>query len=306
MRALYIPLLFLAATSLAQSWCPPGANWHFRDISFTYEGYLHRAYTGDTIVLGQPAQRIVANGMRVYLPGTPGADTTWIINEITHTSLQNDVLMVPAWSPSGLAWDTLLRFDAVPGDRWYLPNYYQYCNGQEPYGVLQVLDTSHVIVEGVSLRRWSVGTLGFFGEVLWNQFYYERIGFLDGLIPFPFCGAFIELGESLKCYWDNSITFIAPGQPIGTTCDITLGAPSPVSTDMISAAPNPGREQLMLTLPASSHRVELIDALGRIHFTHANLTGTATIATAHLPSGAYVIRVEDAYGSRTSLRWIKE
>lgn len=70
-------------------------------------------------------------------------DTVWI-DELQYTALQDDVLMVPAWSPNGVAWDTLLRFDAVPGDRWYLPNYHLYSNGQEPYGMLQVTDTGHV------------------------------------------------------------------------------------------------------------------------------------------------------------------
>lgn len=307
LRSAAVALPLTAFCAQAQVWCTPGASWHYRAVSFIYDGYYHRAYTGDTVLLGQPAQRIVTNGMLVYLPGTPGADTSYIVNQVQYTALQNEVLMVPAWSPNGLAWDTLLRFDAVPGDRWYLPNYEVICSGQEPFGMLQVTDTGHVVVDGVVLRRWSTATLAADGQILWSgESYFDRVGFLSGLVPMPFCGSFSELGESLKCYWDNDLTFIAPGQPIGTTCDITLNAPSPEAPNAISAAPNPGRDQLSLTLPPGSHRVALIDALGRVLATHANLSGTAAIATAHLPPGPYVIRVEGREGMRASVRWVKE
>ncbi|HRD51329.1 MAG TPA: T9SS type A sorting domain-containing protein [Flavobacteriales bacterium] len=270
-------------------------------IGFT--GYRHRAYEGDSIVLGQPAQRIRTTGMQVY---PLWQDTVWI-NEVHHTSLQGDLLMLLVNSPTGQLWDTLLRFDAVPGDAWYLPNYDQHCAGQEPFGQIQVLDTGHVVVDGVTLRQWAYGSLGANGEVIAaSAYYFERIGFLYGLLPYPYCDPIIDAGEVLSCYFDSDLTYItAWAQPAGT-CDFTLGAPSPASTHGITVAPNPGREQLMLSLPASSHRVNVIDALGRTIITYPSLSGSTPIATAHLPSGAYLIRIESADGSRTSLRWIKE
>jgi len=303
MRALCIPLLFLATTSVAQSWCPPGAKWNYEEMSIGFSGYRHRVYEGDTIVLGQPAQRIRTTGIQVDLLSL---DTIWI-NQVHHTSVQNNVLMFLTGSPNGLVWDTLLRFDALPGDRWYPPNYNVLCTGEEPYGMIQVTDTGHVVVDGVSLRRWSYGALGPNGELMGgNEHYYERVGFLNGLVPFPFCGVIIEAGEILICYWDSQLTFNNPSAPSGSTCDITLGTSSSARLTAISLSPNPGREQLTLTLDSSPHGITLLDALGRVVATHANLMGTTTIATEQFPSGPYLLRIESPDGTRTSLRWVKE
>lgn len=303
MRITTILLFAMPLLVTAQNWCPPGATWNHDELSIGFTGHRHRVYEGDTIVLGQNAQRIRTTGIRVDLLLQ---DTVWI-DQVQHTSLLSNVLMVPAWSPNGVAWDTLLRFDAVPGDRWYPPGYGEACAGLEPFGQYQVLDTSHAVVDGVSLRRWEYGILGPNGEIIaGNGFYYERVGFTSDFVPYPYCGTIIDVGEMLKCYRDADLTFLGPWTAPGTECDFILGAATTASVQLVAVAPNPGREQITLTLPSSPHLVEVLDALGHLVAMRTQVAGMTTIGTTQLPSGVYLIRVEGANGARTSLRWVKE
>lgn len=290
---------------MAQSWCPPGAQWNYEDMSIGFFGHYHRAYLGDTVFLGHQAQRIRTTGMRVDILNQ---DTVWL-NEILYTSVQDSILMVPAWSPNGLAWDTLLRFNAVPGDRWFLPNHGLYCAGAiGNTGILEVNDTSTIIIDGVPIRRWRYGVdLGNPGPIFGGEWYYERIGFMYGMVPFPFCGWSIDVGENFRCYWDDQVTYVHPQSPGGAAwCDVALNAGGTERDDVVVIFPNPGSERLTLTLPDQLHSIGIFDGFGRAVAAYTNLSSTTTIDVLHLRSGSYFIRIEAPDGLRTIKRWVKE
>ena len=290
---------------MSQNWCPPGAQWNYEDMSIGFFGHYHRAYIGDTVFLGQPTQRIRTTGMRVDILNQ---DTTWI-DEIMYTSVQDSILMVPAWSPNGVIWDTLLRFDAVPGHRWFLPNHGLYCNGSiGNTGILEVTDTGSVVVDGVTLRRWRFGVdLGTGDPIYGSDWYYERIGFMQGMMPFPFCGWSIDAGENFRCYWDDDITYVHPMAPGGTAwCDVALGSNGTEQDDELNLFPNPGSEHLTIVLPDRPHSFVMHDAVGRMVAVRSGLIGASTVNTSLLSSGPYLIRIEASDGTRTTLRWVKD
>ena len=291
--------------TMAQSWCPPGAQWNYEDMSIGFYGHYHRAYIGDTVFLGHPAQRIRTTGMRASILDQ---DTVWI-DEVLYTTVQDDILMVPAWSPNGTAWDTLLRFDAVPGDRWFFPNHGLYCAGAiGNTGIIQVNDTGTVLVDGVPIRRWQyMVDLGNGVPVFGGEWYYERIGFIYGMVPYPFCGWTIDAGENFRCYWDGEITFTNPQLPGGTTwCDVALSTSGAQLDHGIGIFPNPGSEQLTVALPERAHAFTMLDPVGRMIAAGSGLSGSTTLSTAHLAPGQYLIRIESADGMRITLRWVKE
>ena len=57
---LVLPILVSCTKAGAQTWCPTGAEWWYEHQNFGQAGYVHAAYVGDTLVDGEPAQRLEA------------------------------------------------------------------------------------------------------------------------------------------------------------------------------------------------------------------------------------------------------
>lgn len=71
-----------------------------------------------------------------------------------HYAMENEDVLT--WT--GAAWDTLYRFSAVPGERWYAPGVEPdtnaYCNTEQNHFV--VIDTSHTLVNGTALDQFTL------------------------------------------------------------------------------------------------------------------------------------------------------
>ncbi|HPF66299.1 MAG TPA: hypothetical protein PLC20_01365, partial [Flavobacteriales bacterium] len=82
---------------VAQSWCPPGAQWIYDAGSPWITALEQLTYSGDTIVDGYPAQRID----RVYQQTSPmNVVASW---NPFFTRTNGDVV----WEWNGTEWDTL-------------------------------------------------------------------------------------------------------------------------------------------------------------------------------------------------------
>jgi hypothetical protein len=296
-RLAFVCLLnfFLPVGVSAQSWCPPGATWNFQLLAWATDGYVVRTYVGDTVIQGWTAQRIHEQGEQIIY--FPNSDTIQI-NNTAMTAVQDSVLYTRVLWNGVPAWDTLCRFDAVIGDRWFPPGADSVCmNGLE--GMLEVVDTSALVVDGVTLRRWGLSYLDAVGQPIWGTLWVtERLGYEGGFGILPGGCIIIEGGEVLRCYADGQIQYNEPFWPYDCT---SVTGVEERHLGIVRPAPNPGTDHFTFDLPPGPHMVEVFDVTGRNLLTQRAGGGQVTIGTQLLPSGTYLVRVDGAQ----PMRWLK-
>lgn len=145
-------LVWLGTNCPAQNFCQPGARWTFTNYGMTYLCDVRGTITcnGEVFVHGRMATElhVAAVGNMCY----DGPLTTHSY-PIYYAMEAGDVM---TWT--GAAWDTLYRFNAVPGDRWYAPGVEQaasaYCDPEENHFV--VIDTNRTEFNGVPVQQFTL------------------------------------------------------------------------------------------------------------------------------------------------------
>ena len=273
---------------VAQSWCPPGAQWIY-DVGSPWITALEQfTYSGDTIVDGYPAQRID----RVYQQTSPmNVVASW---NPFFTRTNGDVV----WEWNGTEWDTLYWFSAVPGDHWqpFWPNM-----ADCPDHAWLVLDTSTTVVSGIPLRTLLL-ELTELGVSTGQQplTIRERFGGGGGF-GFPgnapsSCGGVYECYCTFGCYQDQDIV------PVGGPCALSLSAPTLMGRDQgLQVFPNPVSDVVTIVLPDRTPmpRVEVLGMDGRLVMTLHPDNGTSTFPLTGLNAGLYLIR---AFGHNGTVR----
>jgi hypothetical protein len=298
MRGILLTLLLLPYMASAQSWCPPGAEWHLSTGGYMFSGYLHRTYTGDTLIAGRTAQRLADEG---YIINSFSGQAVYQERSAVHyTSVEDGLLLILRNN----VWDTLVLFNGMPGDRWYPPGYAWSCNGEHPSGMYQVVDTATIQVDGIALRSGTLDGVQADGSLIGGPLlpYYERIGLLGGLIFDLWC-LFDGGYEAVRCYSDNEISYQAPDWT--EVCDFGLHVDR-YSKEFLMPFPNPGTDHINLTLPPGPHAITLFDATGRVVLELRTTDERPVISTEHLPSGLYRIVVRDAQSEVLGSTWVKE
>lgn len=301
MRLVLLPLVLITALACAQSWCPPGAQWHVTTHGFAHEGYLNRIYDGDTLFQGRIAQRITVTGHYLDYWSTP--PTYHEVAQTGYTSMDGDVLLV--WlGPPMSQWDTLIWFGAVPGDRWYAPGTDSDC-GAYPAGMYEVTDTTTTTIFGMALRRIGIVALGPDGLPLGGtRFFHERIGLEQGTFLLVDGCLNVDAHETLRCYSDEDISYTAPNWP--NACASGVNVHEHGAIGISSPFPNPGTDRFSLSLPHGPHTITLFDATGRMVLEQRTTEERPVISTEHLPSGLYRISVRDDSGAVMGATWVKE
>ena len=306
MRATLLTLILLPLSAFAQSWCPPGAEWHVTTNGFAHEGYLHRVYAGDTLFQGRIAQRITQAGHYYDYWSTP--PTYHEVADTIHTSLDGDVLLL--WlGPTIPEWDTLIWFGAVPGDRWYGPGTHGFC-GAYPRGIYEVTDTSTTTVFGMPLRRVGITGFGPDGEINgWTHYFHERIGLEFGTFLLPDACLIVDGHEILRCYSDDDFSYVAPNWSFACNSAVNVNEHGTISAT--PPFPNPGTSYFTLSgvegsLLPGPHTITLVDATGRMVLQQRFADERPVIGTEHLPEGLYRITVQNDQGGLTGATWVKE
>ena len=272
---------------VAQSWCPPGAQWIY-DVGSPWITALEQfTYSGDTIVDGYPAQRID----RVYQQTSPM--NVVATGGFFFTRTNGDVV----WEWNGTEWDTLYWFSALPGDHWqpFWP-YQEVC----PDHAWQVQDTSTTVVSGIPLRTLLLEITESGVPTGQTQTIYERMGGgggdgFPGLPPSP-CGGIYECYCAFGCYQDQDIV------PVGGPCALSLSAPTLMGRDQgLQVFPNPVSDVVTIVLPDRTPmpRVEVLGMDGRLVMTLHPDNGTSTYPLTSLNAGLYLIR---AFGHNGTVR----
>lgn len=253
MRSLcVIAVLLFGVPAMAQDWCMPGATWayHFEWLGAEYD--VQYGFSHDTVIGGLDVK--VAHGRRfgVMGGGDPFDQHWW-----EYTRIEDDVIY---HGGSSGGWDTLYWFGEI-GDRWWPPGASMDC---PPHGMLEIVDTGHVVFGGLSLRKCEVVTLDSLGQAMIGPFpLTERIGTLPRYPEVHACNAIIDYFiPSFICYSDSEMI------GLGTDpCVEGVGIPrSEAPATELRLAPNPARgsARVLLDQLKPGARLLLFDVRGRL------------------------------------------
>lgn len=289
-RNITILLLAIGSQASAQQWCIPGAEWTYGFANQQASGITRAWYAGDTLVGGYMAQRIDQTVI-AYQPSWPFGQAFTQQLDPLHTRVANGV--VHPWNGSNNTYDTLIWFDAVPGDHWQVPH--------SDWAQFDVLDTGTTVVEGIPLRYLVVEEPIVMGVIDTVR---ERIGF-DYFYLDPMQSLLIDWTTvMLHCYRDDDILEFH-GSYWQQPCDFTVGVDEHIAAGGLPT-PNPGSDHFTLPLPNGLHSIEVFDATGRrVLATSSNATA-ARIDTEVWPAGTFLVRIIDAQGMSTHHLWVKE
>lgn len=307
MKKFYASLLLLgmAPSCFAQQWWAPGACWVNEGTSFgpTIQR-THCHYDYDTLVDIGLAQVVHCNIQFIY---PWGVETSPQFTTLFH--MQEEVVYAKCTgfmcSPAA-AWDTAFYL-GVPGDRWRLDDIDPNCY---PYGALEIQDTGHVIIQGITLRTWDLAYLDSTGLPLPNLSpslgdtlaLIERFGMLPATPPQPCDGSIIDYFFMYRIHYsDADIAF-----PDGSSCDLATGIASAHDRGPLAIGPNPGTDVIVLSGSSGPASIEVRDMFGRLVLVQQYTDWSSPIATNTWPSGAYWLTVILNDGSREVLRWVKQ
>lgn len=270
----------------AQSWCPPGATWTYtHSNNWTHEGYARYQYIGDTVIDGNNAQIISMHAAGYDF--SMQANFSW--DQGPYFTTVNGGL-VSLWT--GSAFDTLYNFSASIGDQWQM----NVPDGSTPSVVVSVTDTGSTSIDGVPLRYLVTALNGSGSDTIM-----ERLGSLSHqLVPWSM-SITDQLDGPLRCYADVEIDHRQYWWAFG--CESWVGVDKPSISAVTILFPNPGTDHFTLSLLPGPHTITLFDVTGRIVHQQRTTDAQATIDTARLPSGIYMVKVDEGL---QPMRWVKE
>lgn len=301
------PLLFALSTfallvQAQEQWLAPGACWD-RLGTFVGPQIMSRyRYVGDTVVDGYSCQMVHRRDDTFYPSGI------WSPIFVEYYRMQGAAVMTrcDGWlCPPNPPWDTLLYL-GNPGDRWrggyHDPDCY-------PFGILEIQDTAHVVIQGITLRTWDLARLDQNGlpipeEDLPNYgdslCIIERLGGNIRAFPQPCDGGFIDYYWYTQTHYsDVDITL-----PEGSTCDLITTVPQPSIPTIRLIGSNEGFS--LIGLGPSVARVEVLDSQGRIAWSVPGVQEQELVEPKGLQPGMYLVAVRFSNGHQQALHWLKQ
>ncbi|MBP7407392.1 MAG: T9SS type A sorting domain-containing protein [Flavobacteriales bacterium] len=267
--------------SWGQIWCPPGATWTY-EAGLILAGFQRMSYTHDTLVGGYTAQ-VIDRYSAIQYPQAPPGPTYGGPPIISYdpvsviTRSADDVV----FTLSGITWDTLYWFGAVPGDHWYPAHAVD--TNCEP---LLVSDTGTMVVDDVSLRWLNVS-----GTTV-----IERIGSTFDL--YMYCPNYIIDGPTgMRCYSDDEIAYALNV----INCESLVGLNELAGSPGLLIFPNPGIEHFNLNDLEFGELIEVYDVTGKIALKQRSTGPSMRIDASGLSPGAYHIRA-----GTSAVRWMKK
>ncbi len=290
MRILYFVLfLLLTAFSFSQQWCAPGSVWNYKlddhQLGGTRLGYSELKFTGTEIVNGKSCHVISGYYKGIlfnkYMPTIPATEQKW--NYKFYTYQEASVIYIS----QGGRFDTLVNFNALPGDKWLSTFGSTTCvNGWNPR---TVTDTGHVTINGIFLKTVTAG----------SRLFIEGIGGVQGF-----------LFEKEVCYYDGGTDgeftcFRSDNFPVYMSskyseCANMVGLEESTGSVTIKVYPNPGDGKFNIVLPYAA-RVQVVNAQGRTVLIDFLQTGNNIIHLESEPSGFYLLELNDG----ANRHWLK-
>lgn len=248
-------VVLLMQTAKAQTWCTPGAEWHYRVYSpstmFYQDGYIKVNVASSYTVAG--LVYYVLNGTyhgRRFTPNGP----IQTLNAFAGTTYENNGVIYISRPDSTLVFDTIANFNASIGDKWLMTRVSYPCHpliSSTLRPSLTVIDTGHVYINGIPLKKILLQQSS---QPALTFLIIEKISSVSGfMFPYyqcvldePFLGGFV-------CYSDNNFPLYQnPGynQPCDFSFwntvgqeEIISGSSTGLASD-ISIYPNPANSMV--------------------------------------------------------------
>lgn len=284
MRTL-LPLVFLLSTSLnAQTtFAPIGAKWTYKQGSCCGPdtNLMVIEATSDTIIQGRTFSKLQVSegwfGCHEFVQFFSGS---------------NDSLFY--FDPDSDQSHLLFRWDAMIGESWSTPVEQ---SGYPDTLDWTVMDTSHVVVDGLWLRTLEVNV----ESRQWMLFSYggaitERIG--GSGAPFTWILGFCdgETFQGLRCYEDPDISWLNPQFP---QCDLSVGLNESPAGSSFSIRPTLASVGESIQVNGSQGTILVLDAVGRVVLERT----TQGLVTFDLDTpGTYIVRFTAREGGNAHQR----
>lgn len=292
----------IGSASHAQTWCQPGATWHYGITSEYVNGFNKHTYTGDTLIDGFEVQRIsMETGFYNSWTGQY-FEPAFVQDEYTRSLDDGVVLVRRGGFFSEPRWDTLVWFGADVGDRWKLI---------EPEDVpcecwYTVTGIGTVEVDDVALRTIDVDLNCMPVTSFDTSFTFtERLG---SPIEFFVSECWPSSTLRLRCYSDHEIAWTAPN---GEACELINSIEERWSYALVPS-PNPTTDQLTITpsiaIPSNGPaRARILDTTGRlVHIWTGRMNMSGTIVdVSHLTPGLYTLLLKTDQGRLPATRFMK-
>lgn len=209
-------LLSLLPASAQELFVPVGATWNYNGHHWEDHGMMlwlpyvdQISCTGTEVVDGRLCS--------VLSPTDPIGPMIWCNYIPPYLSLENDTVYY--WNSLDSTFQVLYVLNTSIGDSWTSPSPI-HTQTDEFDVTWTVLDTGHIEVDGVVLRQWALQSDQGVPDTLT-----ERMGLSSSLTPWNWgiwSGCDLALLESLRCYADDEISWMAPQF---TACELTTDPP---------------------------------------------------------------------------------
>lgn len=287
---LFTLLLFVVKFSQAQTWCAPGAEWHYRVYNpfVPYQdGYMKVTVT-NTITQGNTTYYNLVGGFvgQVNSVNFPTVALSYFSAKIYEA---NKVLYV--YNQTTSVYDTIANFNANIGDKWRMTQKYNPNQMPCPFPrpVLTVIDTDHVVINSINLKRVTVVTPSTYTIII-----VEKIGGINSfLYPYFSCAVDDYSPGSFVCYSDNNFPlFQNPGYNL--PCDFTTVGKDEFTLEglELNVFPNPATEKVKIEFRGENvpkqFQVQVYDLLAK-QVLSGNYSSGNTLDLAELKAGLYTI-----------------
>lgn len=211
-------LLSLLPVSAQELFVPVGATWSYNGHHWEDHGVMlwlpyvdQIACTGTEVVDGRLCSAL-------FPTDDPLGPMIWCNYIPPYLNLENDTVYY--WNSLDSTFQVLYVLNASIGDSWTSPSP-AYAQTDEFDVTWTVLDTGHIEVGGTVLRQWVVQSDQGVPDTLT-----ERMGLSTSLTPWnwgTWSGCDLALLESLRCYADDEVSWMAPGY---AECVPSVGPPT--------------------------------------------------------------------------------
>ncbi len=288
-----------------QQWLAPGACWKYMDQHVVTRLETHE-YVQDTVVDGYDVQEERITERFVY----QGQPSSSFLTFKRYIRMEGNAVMYKCggtFCPPDPVWDTLYYL-GVPGDRWSSQLAVPECY---PHGVIEITDTGHVVIQGVSLRTWDLTYLDVNGLPVPDApstfadslGIIERIGSPVGNPPQPCGNGAVDYPAMLLLHYSDNDIFI----PDGSSCDIATGQLSlREAPGQVLIHPNPGATFQLTGIGHRPALLRLLDMQGRVVREGIAVTAHAPVDMDDLKPGNYLVELRLAEGQREVIRWVRE
>lgn len=296
---LLLCVVLLSQTTKAQTWCPPGAEWHYRvyvPMLHNYQdGYLKLQLAG-TYTIGGIAYHTISMGY-YGLQFSQNSATVAASRGTIYTYEQNNVVYASMINAS--SYDTIANFNANIGDKWRITrdnpsSSFPNCPAVIPH--VTVLDTGHVVINNQTLKTLLLSP----SQSPTNTYtMIQKIGSINGFM-FGYYTCLVDGWSTgdFVCYSDNNFAlYKKPGynQP----CDFSLwgtvgNQETTYQNSNVNIYPNPVNDKLHIEYYQDGRAIcyELVDVLGQVHATE-KFNASVTLDVGNLKEGVYFLHLLD-------------